>query len=83
MTAVLLTTTDNPYDVVNDYQNWFQYDVQAGYNTCELIARLTDNSDDLSEEEEASNIETVIDQIINTFAGVIPYKKVVVQASIT
>ena len=36
MTAVLLTTTDNPYDVVNDYQNWFQYDVQAGYNTCEF-----------------------------------------------
>ncbi len=59
-----LTTSDNPYDVFDDYLNWMSFDHQKGYNTSELLARIARTSDKLSEEENQKEIERAIDEII-------------------
>lgn len=36
-----LTTTDNPYDPRVDFDLWYEWDMNAGYNTCGTLARLS------------------------------------------
>lgn len=35
-----LTTTDNPFSPIDDYDNWSKFDRDHGYNTDELVARI-------------------------------------------
>lgn len=45
--AVALTTIDNPYDPITDFDNWYLYDEQKGYHTSSYLARLIKDSDDV------------------------------------
>ena len=72
-----LTTYDNPYDPFEQFVPWFMFDIQKGYNSCGLLARTLDalglstNDDELSDEEIEKNIETAINEILNTdFMGI-------------
>ena len=71
--AAVLTTIDNPYDPIKQYDDWRAYDVQEGYYTNELLARISTTSSDLSDEDEELFIEEAIDRIINLFPSL--YKK--------
>lgn len=73
---IALTTVDNPYDPINDFERWFVYDTTVlHYNTCDYLARLVPESSSLTDQEESSAIEEAIDEIIlNDFIGI--YKKV-------
>ena len=51
MSAHMITTEDNPYDYFNDFENWYNFDIQKGYNTCSLLARIARTSDQLSDDE--------------------------------
>ena len=62
--GVMLTTADNPYNPFNDFKSWFLFDVQQGYNTCAYLARITRTCDQLSDVENAIEIENAIDEII-------------------
>ena len=42
--AVALTTIDNPYDPITDFDNWYLYDEQKGYHTSSYLARLIKDS---------------------------------------
>lgn len=64
-TEKLLTTLDNPYNPHTHYAEWYAWDVQAGYNTCALLARVTITSDDMSEADQDLAIETAMDEIIS------------------
>lgn len=59
-----LTTVDNPFDPFEQFDSWFMFDVEKGYNSCGLLARIANVSDDLTEKEENLEIEKAIDQII-------------------
>ena len=60
----MLTTFDNPFDPFEQFTSWFLYDIEKGYNTCSRLARITNNSDSMSQVEEENEIERAIDEII-------------------
>lgn len=64
MAICMLTTRDNPFDPFTQFDEWFAYDVEKGYNTCGYLARIAKVSDDLSEEMNAYATEQAIDEII-------------------
>lgn len=76
MRQVALTTVDNPYDPIDEFDSWFMFDVTKGYNSCSYLARTTFTSEVLSDQENNREIERAIDNIvINDPSGI--YKKVV------
>lgn len=38
----MLTTIDNPYDPHEEYDKWYEWDVDNGYHTSSYLARLVD-----------------------------------------
>lgn len=70
-----LTTFDNPYDPFTQFLKWFLFDTSKGYNSCQYLARIARTSDELSEIENAKEVERAIDEIISyDFRNI--YKKV-------
>ena len=61
---VNITTIDNPFDPFDDFYNWFDYDVEKGYYTCQLLARFAKTNDLMTDQEEEEAIEEAIDRII-------------------
>ena len=61
---IMLTTIDNPYDPFDQFDLWFMFDVEKGYNTCGYLARIAKITDDMSDKEEEEEIERAIDEII-------------------
>ena len=75
MAQCALTTYDNPYDPLDQFDSWYMYDVTHGYNTCAYLGRLARTSDALSEKENDEEIEQAIDDILSCdFTGM--YKKI-------
>lgn len=59
-----LTTVDNPYNPFTQFEPWFLFDSEKGYNTCGYLARVTHANSDMSEEEYNEEVERAIDEII-------------------
>lgn len=70
----MLTTIDNPYNPVTDFDAWYAWDEQHGYSTLSYLARVTVTSPDLSEADQSLAIETAMDEIVLLNGGL--YKKV-------
>ena len=62
---VFLTTSDNPFNPFNNFDAWFNFDVQQGYNSCQYLARVANTSDSLTDSENSLIIEKAIDEIIS------------------
>lgn len=78
--AVMLTTNDNPFDPFDQFDSWFQFDCDKGYNSCAYIARIAHTSEQLSDAENQKEIERAIDEIIQfDFRNI--YTKIVRNAS--
>jgi hypothetical protein len=75
MIEAMLTTTDNPWSPFTHWDEWFAWDVTAGYHTPSYLARVVVTSDELSESDQNLAIEQAIDEIVeDNITGV--YKKV-------
>ena len=70
-----LTTFDNPYDPFTQFNPWYLFDNEKGYNTCGILDRISNYSDDMSDKEIDEEHERAIDEMIdNDFLNI--YKKV-------
>lgn len=79
---VAITTTDNPYNPLTDFDNWDNYDRMHGYNTSEYLARVTRTTNEFGEGTYSEDIDRAINEIVllNLIAITHPgvsYKKVV------
>lgn len=71
MRQPLLTTIDNPYNPFNEFDKWFLFDIEKGYNTSSYLARMTKIESDMSDDEVTIMLEQAIDKIIkNDFLGI-------------
>ena len=71
----MLTTFDNPYNPFDEFTSWFMFDEEKGYHSCAYLGRISKTSEQLSDEENAQEIERAIDEIIKyDFQNI--YKKV-------
>lgn len=79
MAKCALTTNDNPYDPFTQFDSWYMFDMDKGYNSCAYLARIARTSDQLTDEENDREIERAIDEIIKyDFMNI--YKKVKLSA---
>lgn len=62
--AHMLTTVDNPYDPITQFNEWDAWDKRAGYNTMSLLARIVQSSVELSEADQEFVIEEGILEIV-------------------
>lgn len=59
-----LTTVDNPYDPIDQFDQWFEFDHRNGYDTIDYLGRVVIYSDDLSEADQALAVSDAIDEIL-------------------
>lgn len=64
MTECKLTTNDNPYDPFNNFDEWYQFDMENNHNSCSMLMRIANINDDFTELEYNNEIERAIDFII-------------------
>jgi hypothetical protein len=60
----MLTTVDNPFDPFTRFDEWLEYDISMGYNTSSFLARIAKVSNDLSQDDQALEIQNAIDEIV-------------------
>jgi hypothetical protein len=60
----MLTTTDNPFNPFTDFDRWYAFDTQQGYNTCGLLARIAVDSPELSEADRIIAIKNAMTSIV-------------------
>lgn len=76
-----LTTFDNPYNPFEQFTEWFLFDVEKGYCSCDYLGRIARTSEQFSDEENNKEVERAIDEIVKyDFNNV--YKKVKQQVSV-
>lgn len=61
---VMLTTFDNPFNPFTQFEQWYLFDVDKGYNSSAYLARIAKLDDSMSEKETNEEIERAIDEII-------------------
>ena len=60
----MLTTIDNPYNPFDEFDQWFMFDNDHGYGSCQYLGRIARTSDALSEKENDEEVERAIDEIV-------------------
>lgn len=64
MVRHMLTTTDNPFSPVTQYDAWRAWDTLHGYDSNGLLARVVVSSHDLSDADQEQAIEDGINEIV-------------------
>lgn len=60
----MLTTFDNPFDPFTQWDEWYAWDLNAGYHTPGLLARISKSSDELAEADQHLAVQQAIDEIV-------------------
>ena len=58
-----VTTMDNPWDYFTQFDQWYAFDTQMGYNTCAYLARVSNASSIMSDAEYNEAVEQAVDEI--------------------
>lgn len=59
-----LTTKDNPFNPITQFNDWFLFDIEKGYYSAAYLARIAQTSNYLTDYENELEIERAIDEII-------------------
>lgn len=73
---IALTTADNPYDPLDQFLEWWNYDTSMGYHTAAYVARIARTSEELSDSDNQIELLRAIDEIIE-LNPLIPYVKII------
>jgi hypothetical protein len=77
-----ITTLDNPFDPFTQFDDWFAYDTDHGYNTCSYLDRIANTSNELSDYDNDQAIDVAIDEIMRlNITGM--YKRVTISTPIS
>lgn len=60
----MLTTLDNPYNPFVDFTSWYMFDCERGHNTCSRLARIINESSEMTQKEIDEERNRAIDFII-------------------
>lgn len=61
---VMLTTIDNPFNPFTNFDDWFAFDLEKGYNTCSYLDRMTFDSDAMGYHDQNFHRLSAIDDIV-------------------
>lgn len=64
MEVAMLTTVDNPHSPFDEWDAWLAWDMQAGYNTSGMLARIAVVSDEISDLDYTIAMNKAIDEIV-------------------
>lgn len=64
MDGFALTTTDNPFDPFTQFDEWYNFDMFKGYNTCGRLAKLAKTSESMSDYENDQEIDIAMNEIV-------------------
>lgn len=64
MIEVMLTTVDNPYNPFEQFDQWYAYDISAGYYTSGFLARIANVSNELSDADYNAALDAAINEIV-------------------
>lgn len=76
-----LTTIDNPYDPIDQFDEWYEYDRVSGYDTPSYLGRIVLYSDELSDADQAEAVSRAIDEILEEHGDSL-YKKIVREVTV-
>lgn len=62
--VVAITTIDNPHDPIDEFDDWYNFDMDHHYNTYAHVAREAMTSSQFSDAENEAIIEAAIDNVI-------------------
>lgn len=60
----MLTTFDNPFDPFEQWDEWYMWDLNEGYDTLGLLARISNNSNELSDVDQYNATQAAVDEIV-------------------
>ncbi|MET0786551.1 MAG: hypothetical protein ABWY25_07595 [Paenisporosarcina sp.] len=64
MIKTMLTTVDNPHSPFDDFKAWYAHDVSNGHHTCSFLARILNDSDQLSDSDQDFAVALAIEEIM-------------------
>ena len=64
MREVAISTFDNPYDPFENFDEWYRYDCDKGYGSCQILANLTEVFEGMTPKEFNEEMERGIDQLL-------------------
>lgn len=62
--ALMLSTIDNPFNPFTQFDEWFQFDEEKGYHTCQYLARISKASNEMSESDFERLNDEAIEEIV-------------------
>lgn len=71
-----VTTIDNPFDPFEESEKWQQFDEEKGYFTNNLIARIANADDEMTDDAYNFMVEQAVDEIVR-FNTLGIYKKAI------
>lgn len=83
--SIALTTSDNPYNPITDYDNWNRFDtIEHDYNTMSYLDRVSHTTNELGDQIYIDDIEAAIDEavklnLISWLYKDVNYEKVVIE----